>query len=82
MDARSARIHELCDLDSAAGCTRALQSDLKYYREYVLEILSCDAIHHPVASEKLDVLARNVIPKRVAGIEECIARAREMRTFL
>ena len=82
MDARSARIHLLCDLDAAAGCTRALQSEIAYYRQYVLEILSCEARHHHVAREKIDVLATHRVPSCVAAIESKIARAREMLTFM
>jgi hypothetical protein len=78
MDAASARIHLRHDLDRATGYSRALQRTIEFYRQYVVEILSCDERHHHVAREKLDVLATSAIPQDVASIRELIDLARDM----
>jgi hypothetical protein len=54
-----------------------MQRTIAYYREYVVEILSCDEIHHPVASEKCDVLAYRV-KQDIAACRELIEVARDM----
>lgn len=77
MEPQHARVHLLHDLDRAAGCSRGLQRTIEFYREYVVEILSCDASYHHIAAEKLDALAF-AMPQDIAAIRERITDARDM----
>lgn len=78
MEAPHARVHLLHELARARGSTIAFERELCSYRELVVEILSCDVQHHHVAREKLDVIARSVVPRYLAYMRERLDDVRQL----